>query len=71
MPVRLLIKLIDFLVGSLHQQAAKMRKAADKDEDRAVDLETAAWRLAESAKDRRREASRVQRIAQKLGSAVN
>jgi hypothetical protein len=68
--LRYLLILADWVVLGLQAQAARLRKQGDKFEDDAVVLYTLASEAEHQAKLARNEASRVQRVAQKLGGAL-
>lgn len=67
---RAVMALAAFVVAMLTREAAKLRKQADRHEDNAELLYRASLGAEEKAAQARREASRVQRMAQKLGGAL-
>lgn len=67
---KVVMALATFVVAMLTREAAKLRKKADSHEDNAELLYQASLRAEEKATQARREASRVHRMAQKLGGVL-
>lgn len=60
------VKIAGFIVGRIKARAAAFRVAGEKYESSQVALETAAFLQGEKALESRKEAARLQRVAQKL-----
>lgn len=67
---KVVMSLAAFVVAMLTREAAKLRQKADRHDDAAELLYQASREAEDKAALARREASRVQRMAQKLGGAL-
>lgn len=68
--LNIILTLAAFVVARLQAEAAKLRRRADSQEDAAETLYQASLAAETKAAELRREAGRVQRVAQKLDGAL-